>query len=516
MYKSANQPKKNKEHTPVPKDPETNPASVQFNDNRPEATAQAKFQEMANGYTSGQEHPIQKKENKTGMPDTLKSGIESLSGHSMDDVQVHYNSAKPAQLNAHAYAQGSEIHLAPGQEKHLPHEAWHVVQQKQGRVRPTKQLKEKVPVNDDTGLEKEADTMGALAASMFTKQNEPAQREALNYYSNSGVTQLVRVKLRDEDKDLMNELRHVPIHREGAENLDSPTGLQDFQGLSQIGASENIILEGHGNTNGLGVTHGQGGWSPKSLAQMANAIPKPPKWSGSIILLGCATGGIASQVSKEYYRLTKTPVTVTGTLKNIKVARNEHNENIIGSDWKHYPEEERPEDYAMAKKVEQGLLDFQTDCVDRLGAIIKAMISDDDSSVVIPFDILNLGLDSFKLTKYGRDMKFHWSERVLIQLNFEKIIKIITDNAEVVVGRILRVKNKKKGLLEIRGEAIDAYKPFALKWGVDYIRLLQQTRAFLLKPIDLSNPDHVKQSRMRETSKMGGLFGESWKDDMAE
>ncbi|WP_427873991.1 eCIS core domain-containing protein [Flavobacterium sp. MMS24-S5] len=106
---------------------------------------------------------LQKKVNNTGLPDNLKSGIENLSGHSMDDVKVHYNSDKPAQLNAHAYAQGSDIHLASGQEKHLPHEAWHVVQQKQGRVKPTIQMKGKVNVNDDKGLEKEADVMGAKA-----------------------------------------------------------------------------------------------------------------------------------------------------------------------------------------------------------------------------------------------------------------------------------------------------------------------------------------------------------------
>ena len=57
--------------------------------------------------------------NNTGLPDQLKSGIESLSGLSMDEVRVHYNSAQPAQLNALAYAQGSDIHLAPGQERHL-------------------------------------------------------------------------------------------------------------------------------------------------------------------------------------------------------------------------------------------------------------------------------------------------------------------------------------------------------------------------------------------------------------
>lgn len=98
-----------------------------------------------------------------GLPAQLKAGIEAMSGMSMDHVKVHYNSGKPAQLQAHAYAQGSDIHLAPGQEHQLPHEAWHVVQQAQGRVQPTMQMKAGVPVNDDAGLEHEADVMGARA-----------------------------------------------------------------------------------------------------------------------------------------------------------------------------------------------------------------------------------------------------------------------------------------------------------------------------------------------------------------
>ncbi|WP_075342963.1 eCIS core domain-containing protein [Tenacibaculum agarivorans] len=107
--------------------------------------------------------PIQRMENNTGLPDQLKSGIESLSGMDMSDTRVHYNSSAPAQLQAHAFAQGNNIHIAPGQEQHLPHEAWHVVQQKQGRVKATKQLKGKTAINDDAGLEKEADIMGAKA-----------------------------------------------------------------------------------------------------------------------------------------------------------------------------------------------------------------------------------------------------------------------------------------------------------------------------------------------------------------
>jgi Domain of unknown function (DUF4157) len=78
--------------------------------------------------------------NRTGLPDRLKAGVENLSGLSLDRVTVHYDSDKPAQLQARAYAQGNEIHVAPGEEKHLPHEAWHVVQQTQGRVKPTMRM----------------------------------------------------------------------------------------------------------------------------------------------------------------------------------------------------------------------------------------------------------------------------------------------------------------------------------------------------------------------------------------
>ena len=115
--------------------------------------------------------------NNTGLPDQLKGGIESLSGLSMDHVRVHYNSTQPAQLNALAYAQGSDIHLAPGQERHLPHEAWHVVQQAQGRVRPTMQMKDGVPVNDDPGLEREADVMGGRAAMLKPQTDQSYKLE---------------------------------------------------------------------------------------------------------------------------------------------------------------------------------------------------------------------------------------------------------------------------------------------------------------------------------------------------
>jgi hypothetical protein len=122
--------------------------------------------------------PIQKNENKTGLPDTLKSGMESLSGVSMDDVKVHLNSKKPEALQAHAYAQGTDIHVGPGQEKHLPHEAWHVVQQKQGRVKPTVKVNGDVPVNDSQSLEQEATYMGQKALNNQTQDTKNSLNNA--------------------------------------------------------------------------------------------------------------------------------------------------------------------------------------------------------------------------------------------------------------------------------------------------------------------------------------------------
>lgn len=135
---------------------------------------------------AAQHQPMQKKENDTGLPDNLRDGVETLSGLSMDDVKVHYNSPKPAQLQALAYTQGTDIYVSPGQERHLPHEAWHVVQQKQGRVEPTIQTAG-AQINDNRELEKEASISGDKALNMYAQGSRaPSQRQP---------TQLLQAKL---------------------------------------------------------------------------------------------------------------------------------------------------------------------------------------------------------------------------------------------------------------------------------------------------------------------------------
>ncbi|HEX7243508.1 MAG TPA: DUF4157 domain-containing protein [Longimicrobiaceae bacterium] len=128
----------------------------------PQGESAARFGHDFGRVAVGGAAPIQAKPNRTGLPGRLKAGIERLSGVPLDDVKVHYDSARPAGVEAAAYTQGTEIHVAPGQHEHLAHEAWHVVQQKQGRVKPTIRVGGK-PVNDDAGLEREADRMGAKA-----------------------------------------------------------------------------------------------------------------------------------------------------------------------------------------------------------------------------------------------------------------------------------------------------------------------------------------------------------------
>ena len=132
-----------------------------------------------------------------GLPENLQSNMEALSGIGLNDVKVHQNSSAPKNLGAHAFAQGSDIHIAPGQEKHLPHEAWHVVQQRQGRVQANTAVNG-AAVNDNPALEGEADTMGAKAASSqsvpqlkkaksstsITSENAPAQLAQRNRKKN--------------------------------------------------------------------------------------------------------------------------------------------------------------------------------------------------------------------------------------------------------------------------------------------------------------------------------------------
>jgi len=104
-------------------------------------------------------------EKANALPTCLQRGMEKLTGVNLQNVKVHYNSGKPAQVQAHAYAQGQNIYLAPGQEHHLPHELGHIVQQALNMVQPTNTVNG-VAINDDPKLEHHATELGNRAMKL--------------------------------------------------------------------------------------------------------------------------------------------------------------------------------------------------------------------------------------------------------------------------------------------------------------------------------------------------------------
>src|SRR6056297_2328506 len=127
----------------------------------------------------GEEEELQKKEDtnnpgtKTSMPDDVQIKMENFFGEDFSDVNIHKDSENAPSLSSLAYTQGNDIHFAPGQydpssqkgQELLGHELSHVVQQREGRVKPDgQQNKADANVNTDEGLEKEADEQGKQAA----------------------------------------------------------------------------------------------------------------------------------------------------------------------------------------------------------------------------------------------------------------------------------------------------------------------------------------------------------------
>lgn len=204
--------------------------------------------------------------NRTGLPDRLKAGVESLSGLAMDDVRVHRNSPEPAKLGALAYTQGTEIHLGPGQEEHLPHEAWHAVQQKQGRVGVTAQFKG-IAVNRDQGLEAEANSRGAqLATFPLGASPGPSSRPPAETPIQMMTCEDV-VQLRAEAKSAVRQTQ-APLQG------GTPWGWSEFVGQYYAGNGAAVDL---GNV-GLGMTfrsHRSVQNAVNSFIALALAKPEP-------------------------------------------------------------------------------------------------------------------------------------------------------------------------------------------------------------------------------------------------
>ncbi|KAB8141629.1 DUF4157 domain-containing protein [Chloroflexia bacterium SDU3-3] len=180
----------------------------------------------------------------TTLPKHVKSGVEQLSGVPMDDVRVHLNSSAPADVGALAYTQGADIHVAPGQEQHIAHEAWHVVQQKQGRVRASTQFKG-VEINDDAGLEAEADAMGAQAMRLGSSAEEaPAMRQGEHEVEGAENAQGAEETIASGPVQRRADPKAGPINRQSVEGALSMANVEGKKPEEQVKA----LLQAHDDT----------------------------------------------------------------------------------------------------------------------------------------------------------------------------------------------------------------------------------------------------------------------------
>jgi hypothetical protein len=148
--------------------------STQTENNEARTVKSPPFQLRASqeGAGKGNDRPVQQKSSPSAMPEEVQSKMEGAFGQDFSDVSIHANSQVSKEAGALAHTQGNEVHFAPGQfspntqggQELLGHELTHVVQQREGRVQATGSTANGMPLNDNKGLEAEADQMGAKAA----------------------------------------------------------------------------------------------------------------------------------------------------------------------------------------------------------------------------------------------------------------------------------------------------------------------------------------------------------------
>ncbi|MCC5946735.1 MAG: DUF4157 domain-containing protein [Bernardetiaceae bacterium] len=137
--------------------------------------------------------PLQRKA-ETGLPEQVQTKMESAFNTSFSDVKIHTNSSKASDIGAQAFTQGNNVHFAQAKfnpssqsgQQLIGHELSHVVQQREGRVKPTTQMKG-VAINNDSSLEREADVQGAKAA-----RGESVQRKTVS--GSSSPTHIAQAK----------------------------------------------------------------------------------------------------------------------------------------------------------------------------------------------------------------------------------------------------------------------------------------------------------------------------------
>ncbi|HZJ67215.1 MAG TPA: DUF4157 domain-containing protein [Kofleriaceae bacterium] len=173
----------------------------------------------AQGVGAGASAPLGPTGGGSAMPAPLQKKMEGSFGADFSSVRVH-EGGQASSLGAMAYAQGDDLHFAPGQyqpesqggQALIGHELAHVVQQRQGRVAAPGQAKG-APVVADQGLEDEADRAGQAAA-----RGEPAR------ISGGGVTGAAMPKLVGQPIQLFGSQEHQSLGNTATNNASYDVG----------------------------------------------------------------------------------------------------------------------------------------------------------------------------------------------------------------------------------------------------------------------------------------------------
>lgn len=179
---------------------------------------------------------------KTRLPEKVQMKMESAFSADFNDVNIHTHSEKAKGLGAKAFAQGNDVHFAPGKynpesqsgQELLGHELTHVVQQRQGRVSPSTQMKGE-NINDQSTLENEADLQGIKAA-----RGETTDLTLTGNNSRSNIIQ------KDDDDELEASLAQSPNQIFGSGQTQVTSSGARFGGRRTIDTpifSENIPID---------------------------------------------------------------------------------------------------------------------------------------------------------------------------------------------------------------------------------------------------------------------------------
>jgi len=231
--------------------------------------------------------PVQRKENP--FPPDVQAKMESAFNEDFSSVRIQTNSRQAENLNALAYTQGEEIYFAPGQyspnnlkgQQLIGHELTHIVQQRNGVVTPTVQAKG-FNINNDKGLEQEADAMGEKAAGSVPA--EPYHSGALKMRNDfrsiqmarNGVVQLASFPTHYGE---FKEKTYKPVKKEGVEiELEFHPG--PVVNATKIGLTQMLKSELGGTSAPIGPTQAErmvtGGWAEGSyldrIAERNNPI----------------------------------------------------------------------------------------------------------------------------------------------------------------------------------------------------------------------------------------------------